>query len=507
MKIFTAAQIKACDAFTIEEQKISSWQLMERAATKCLDWLRTQYQSHTPFLIICGTGNNGGDGLALTRLLLQEGYSAKAAVVNHNNRISTNTSENLQLLQQLAPDNVQMLEEGMLITELPEDIIIIDALLGTGINKALDRWLFDFVKELNELPNTKIAIDTPSGLPADGLPEADVAIVRATVTLSFQYMKRSFLHPEAAPYIGTVTVLDIGLSNKFTEDTHSQYLGIDHVTACSLYQKRNAFAHKGNMGHALLIGGSYGKSGAICLSAHAALRSGAGLLSVLAPACAHQGLLQSLPEAMFIDGGNKHINQIPIEPTKENYKAIGVGPGLDTLPDTKDTIIPLIKNSTAPLVLDADALNILAEQDESVWHLPANTLLTPHPKEFERLFGKTNNSMLQVELGRAKAMKHNVIIVLKGKHTAVLLPNGTCWYNMSGNAGMATAGSGDVLTGIITSLLAQGYAPPIAAKLGVYLHGKAADIAVEKLGQEALIASDIIKHLGAAYLSLNVYST
>lgn len=499
MKIFTAAQIRTCDVFSIEEQQISSWQLMERAANRCFEWIINRFDTNTPFLLICGMGNNGGDGLALTRILLQEGYSAKATVVNYGSQFSPDTSENFKLLHQLAPDNIQMLEEGMFVTELPEDIVLIDALFGTGINKALSGWLFDFVQVINELPNYKIAIDMPSGLPADALPLADAAILKANFTLSFQYYKRSFLHVESAQYVGELHLLDIGLSQKYAKATHTQYHTIDAVLAKSIYKPRNNFAHKGTMGHALLIGGSYGKIGAIQLSGHAALRSGAGLVSVSAPECACQSLQTALPEAMFLPSGKNWVSAIEQSNT---YQAIGIGPGMGTHEETAKAVLQFITKVQQSLVIDADALNVLSQDEDNLLQLQANTILTPHPKEFERLFGKTNNSMLQVELGRARAMKYNIIIVLKGRHTAVLLPNGECWYNTTGNSGMATGGSGDVLTGIITGLLAQGYSPSNAAILAVYLHGLAGDIATATLSREAMLAGDIIHNLGKAYQSV-----
>lgn len=499
MKIFSSSQIKACDAFTIQGEGITSAALMERAATACYEWISRQYALDKPILVVCGMGNNGGDGLALARILLQNGFSAKAVILKSAGQFSADASYHLGLLHQLAPDNIRILEEGMFVTELAEDILIIDALFGTGLNRPLEGWPAAFVGELNELPNEKIAIDTPSGLPADSLPDPETAVVKATHTLSFQFYKRSFLHQEAAAYTGRVQLLDIGLSKEFTDATHSQYQAIGLETARKIYRPRNPSGHKGTYGKAVLIGGSYGKMGAIALSTRAALRSGAGLVFTHAPECGYT-ILQTLnPEAMFVPTGKNCTEHISVD---LEQASIGIGPGLGKATETANALTYFIDEYKGPLVLDADALNILADHQDSLHLLPADSILSPHPREFERLFGKTNNSMLQTELARAKAMKHNIFIILKGHHTAVLTPSGECWYNTTGNAGMATGGSGDVLTGILTSLLAQGYTSKQAAILGVYIHSLAGDMAAADISEEALIAGDIPDYLGKAFLQL-----
>jgi hydroxyethylthiazole kinase-like uncharacterized protein yjeF len=498
MKVFTAAQIKACDAFTIQEQNITSGDLMERAARACFEWVYKNYSRNTPVLVVCGMGNNGGDGLALTRILLQEGFSTKAVVLKHTEQFSPDATQNFTLLHHLAPDNIQILTEGMFITELPENILLIDCLFGTGLNRPLEGWPAEFVREFNELKNDKIAIDIPGGLPSDSLPAKDAAVIKAKHTLSFQFYKRSFLHKEAEVFTGNIHILDIGLSEKFIGITHSQYNTIDHEVIKSIYQPRNSFGHKGTYGKAMLIGGSYGKIGAIALSTKAALRSGAGLVFTQAPQCGYE-ILQALnPEAMFISGGKDFIEQIDVD----DKATVGIGPGLGQQPETKQALLSFLEQYNEPVVLDADALNILSEKEDYLHLLTSDTILTPHPKEFERLFGVAKDSMFQVEIGRAKAMKYNIFIVLKGHHTAVLTPSGECWYNTTGNAGMATGGTGDILTGIITSLRAQGYTAKNAALLGVYLHGLAGDLAAKDLSREALIAGDIPDYLGKAFLSV-----
>lgn len=499
MKIFTAGQIRDCDAFTIQQEDISSTDLMERAAQACYEWLAHHYGRDTPVLVVCGMGNNGGDGLALARILLQEGFSARAVVLKHTEQFSPDATRNFTLLHQLAPDNVQILTDGMFVTELPENILMVDALFGTGLNRPLEGWPATFVRELNELPNEKVAVDIPSGLPADSLPMPDAAIIKAKHTLSFQLYKRSFLHQEAESYTGNVHLLDIGLSERFIQTTHSQYHTIDAVTAKELYRPRNASGHKGTYGKVVLAGGSYGKTGAIGLSTRAALRSGAGLVVTLAPECSHT-ILQTLnPEAMYQSAGKDYLEQIGLTEGKVTY---GIGPGMGQEAATRQALLAFLEAYNEPLVLDADALNILSAKEENLHLLAPASVLTPHPKEFERLFGTAKDSMFQVEIGRAKAMKYNMYIILKGHHTAVLTPSGACWYNTTGNAGMATGGSGDVLTGILTSLLAQGYSAGDATLLGVYLHGLAGDLAAAAESQEAMTAGDITRYLGKAFRTL-----
>lgn len=498
-KIFTARQIKECDAYTIQKQGIASVELMERAANKCFEWIAENYKPHTPFLVICGMGNNGGDGLALTRILLQEGYSAMATVLKTGDEFSEDASHNFKLLHQLSSQNVQILNEGKFISDIPHSIVIIDAIFGTGLSRPVSGWVAAFINELNNLPNQKIAIDTPSGLPPDNIPAKNDVLVKANDTLSFQFYKRSFLHQEAADFIGNVHLLDIGLSEQYMNDTHSQYRIITPATIQHIYRPRKKFTHKGNYGKAMLVGGSYGKIGAIALSTQAALRAGAGLVYVQSPECGNIILQTLAPEAMYIGSGETFISRI----LEQENTTVGIGPGLGMNEQTQIALFNFLEKAEKPLVLDADALNLVAKDAEMLTLLPPHSIFTPHPKEFERLFGKSPDSMMQVEWARGIAMKHNIFIVLKRHHTPVLMPDGECWYNITGNAGMATGGSGDVLTGIIASLLAQGYTSKEAAMMGVYLHGRSGDIAAETVSSEALTAGDIVKYLGQAFKEIS----
>jgi len=497
MKIFTAAQIRACDAYTIQATGISSLELMERAALKCVAWIKDHYPKDTLFVVLCGPGNNGGDGLAVTRLLQQRGYGAKAFLLRFSKELSADCKANLERLQAIDPGLVTLVEPDTFITDIQQHIIIIDAVLGTGLSRPTQGWVAAFINQVNLLPNKKIAIDIPSGMPTDIIPEGDAAILKVSDTLSFQFYKRSFLHPESGVLAGNIHILDIGLDKAYINATNSQYKTIEPGDAAVIYHPRDPFAHKGAYGHVLMAGGSYGKMGAITLSAKAALRAGAGLVTAVIPACGYHTLQTTVPEVMCRTSGEQAIEKIE---GWEHSKAIGIGPGMGTDSKTATALAGFIDACKSPVVFDADALNIIAKQPELLAKLPKGSVLTPHPKEFARLFGENTNSMIQTDHARIQAMRYNINIVLKGHHTAVITTEGECWYNMTGNAGMATAGAGDVLTGIITGLIAQGYEPHQAAILGVYLHGLAGDIAARELSQEALIAGDIIDNLGKAFL-------
>ncbi len=499
VKIFSAAQIRACDAYTIRAAGMSSEDLMERAAGKCVSWLKDNFPKETLFVVLCGPGNNGGDGLAITRLLSQKGYGIKAFVLRFSKELSPDCDSNLRRLQSMGRDLVSFVEPDTFITDIPQQIVIIDAILGTGLSRPTQGWVATFINHVNQLPNRRIAIDIPSGLPADVLPDEGAAVIKASDTLSFQFLKRSFLHPEAASYAGNVHLLDIGLDQTFIDATHSQFSTIEQSDAAAIYKPRIPFAHKGTYGSVLMAGGSYGKMGAMSLATKAALRAGCGLATALVPGCGYTIIQTTVPEAMCITNGDRILERID---TIEKINAIGIGPGMGTDVKSAKAMADLLDTCNIPMVIDADALNIISSQPDLLAKLPKGSVLTPHPKEFARLFGENTNSMIQVDHARIQAMRYNINIVLKGHHTAIINSQGECSYNMTGNAGMATGGCGDVLTGIITGLMAQGYAPEDACIMGVYLHGLAGDIAAKEISEESLIAGDVVNNIGRAFLTL-----
>lgn len=498
MKIFTAEQIRDWDQYTIAHEPVSSTDLMERAAGACFEWLdRQDYLKHS-FSVFCGKGNNGGDGLVIARLLLQ----AKAAVTVYildSPNASPDLARNLERLQR-EPVSIHMISSEADFPVLPHQDVILECLFGTGLNRPLDGLAKALVSFMNGHRHEVISIDLPAGLFADRT-SRDNTVIEATQTLTFQAYKTALLLPENEPYTGTVHVLDIGLHSGFRDSVQPAYQLIDETLVRSLYKPRKRFGHKGNYGHALLIAGSYGKMGAAVMAATACLRSGAGLLTAYTPQSGNIMMQVSLPEAMALtDIDSNIITSLPDE--LEKYTTIGIGPGLGTAAETADACASLWQSSRKPLVIDADALNILSVHQNTLHQLPANSILTPHPKEFERLFGKSNNDFDRLQLALEQAARLQCIIVLKGHHTFIALPDGRGYFNSTGNAGMAKGGSGDVLTGMITGLLAQGYTSGEAAILGVWLHGKAGDLAAAQCGVESMLPTDLIAQLGNAFRSI-----
>lgn len=497
MQIFTAAQTREWDAATLQHQGISSQQLMERAAQACTRWLTARYEQDTPFIVLCGCGNNGGDGLAITRLLLQAGYAAKAFLLKHQPDLSPDALAQQQLLPVSA---LQVLETGSLLSSLPQHIVLIDAILGAGTSRPLSGWLKDFVADINQLPHQKISIDVPTGLQADQLPEENEVILKATHTLCLQQYKRSLLHPEGGKHAGGLHLMDIGLDKNFLAHNTSPYQTIDTETVHSLYRPREAFSHKGTLGTALVVAGSFSMMGAAALAITAAGRAGAGKVRALVPACGYDIIQTLAPEALCLVSGDKHIEEMATH--AENARGLVAGPGMGTEPATAAALRELLLQQKEPLVLDADAINILSKEKSLLHEVPPLSVLTPHPKEFERLFGATSNSMARIELAREKAQAHRLLLVMKDRYTVVVTPSGDCWYNLRGSVAMATGGSGDVLSGILAGLLAQQYSPFAAAVLGVHLHAVAGEFAARENGIHATVAGDLVRHIGMAFKEL-----
>ncbi|MES1222306.1 MAG: NAD(P)H-hydrate dehydratase, partial [Bacteroidota bacterium] len=369
-----------------------------------------------------------------------------------------------------------------------------------GLNRPPDGITEKLIAHINTSGCRIMSIDIPSGLFCDRSSKENKAI-KANDTLSFQCYKPAFLVAENSEYIGKVHLLNIGLSPEFYHTVASSFQIVDWDIIHSIYKPRNQFAHKGNFGHALLVAGSYGKIGAAVLSATSCLRSGAGLLTCHVPGCGY-GILQSaVPEAMVSTDFNSSFNT-RIEEDLSKFDAVGIGPGIGTASETKTMLYEIFSSCKYPIVVDADALNTIASQQDLLQMIPAGSIITPHPKEFERLFGPSANDFDRIQLAIKKANEYNIVIVLKGHHTFIASPGGKFYFNNTGNAGMATAGSGDVLTGILTGLLAQGYSSINAAVLGVFIHGLAGDIAAKELSMEAMIAGDIIHYLGEAFQHL-----
>ena len=499
MKIFSAGQIYQADQATIKNQGISSTELMERAAHQVFNWMHLRLQdAKVKIHLFCGIGNNGGDGLAVARLLKEHDYNIAVYVVNYSEKRTPDFLINLDRLKDLKvwPDFISGDSD---LPEITPDDIIVDAIFGIGLNRPPSTWVADLIQHLNQSRAFILAIDVPSGLFLDNAPEDEKGIVRANHTLTFQVPKLIFFLPQTGIYSNGWELLDIGLDQGYLAKTETTYELIGKNEVLQWYRPREKFSHKGTYGHSLLIGGSYGKIGAVLLASKACLHSGSGLVTAYVPQCGYLPLQTGLPEVMVItDQAGNGISKIEfdLDPT-----VIGIGIGMGTAMETATAFSDFLKINKAPLVVDADALNILSKNKEMLKDLPAKAVLTPHPKELERLIGSWKDDFDKLEKARSFSKKYDCILVIKGANTVVLY-NDMGYVNTTGNPGMATGGSGDVLTGIITGLIAQGYESLHAALFGVYLHGKAGDIAVEKTGYQALSASEIINGIGKAYLDL-----
>ncbi|HAZ01515.1 MAG TPA: bifunctional ADP-dependent NAD(P)H-hydrate dehydratase/NAD(P)H-hydrate epimerase [Marinilabiliales bacterium] len=498
MKILPVEKIRQCDAYTISHEPISSLALMERAANSVFQWILEHITRTEPFVIFAGTGNNGGDALVLARLLAQAGYTqVQVFVLKISNKFSPDCEANLKRLTVLKGANVSYIQLNDPYPDIMPAAIVIDGIFGTGLSKPISGYWASLIDHINANASEIIAIDVPSGLFGDTNNEAEGSIIKANITLSFQFPKLTFFFAENHPFIGDWTILDIGLHPDFIEQVSTGYIYLEKHMIRELLKTRSRFDHKGVFGHAFLIAGSYQKTGAAVLSAHACLRTGVGLLTVHVPQSGYQIMQTAVPEAMLcIDETESGFCKPDI---LEKFQALGIGPGIGLKQGMRGAVKLILETAHCPLVLDADALNILADTPELLNLLPHNSILTPHPGEFDRLT-KKHSLGFERHLSQMQFSKeHQVYVVLKGAFTSISTPKGEVYFNSTGNPGMATAGSGDVLTGIILSLLAQGYSPKDAAFIGVYLHGLAADLAASKIGEEALIASDIIEHLGFAF--------
>lgn len=498
MKIFRSDQVKGIDEFTIKNEPVASIDLMERASGQLYSWFENRFERTGCVFVFTGPGNNGGDGLALARMLATGRFDVKVYHVDFSGKRSEDWEKNCQRLEKETDISINYLKNADHFPVIASCDIIVDAIFGSGLTRQVEGLASEVIKLINLSDTVRVSIDIPSGLfGEDNSGNSYDTIIKADYTLCFQFPKLSFMFPENAPFTGEWVVLPIGLSSVAIRNTKSPYSLVENVDVEPLLKKRGKYDHKGNFGHGLLVAGSSGKMGAAVLGAGGALRSGVGLITCHVPSCGRIVVQTSLPEAMVItDNCEDYIANIC---QTDSFSAVGVGPGSGTHQETQNALYNLLLACKKPLVIDADGLNILSLNKKWLSLLPSGTILTPHPKEFERLAGKTENSykriMRQIEFSK----EFKCIVVLKGAHTSVSTPDGNVMFNSTGNPGMATGGSGDVLTGIILSLLSQGYTPEIAAMTGVYLHGLAGDIAAGESCYESIIASDIINCIGKAF--------
>ena len=503
MKFFSTSQIAEIDRYTIENEPIEAIDLMERASELLDIWIESHFDISHRIAVFAGPGNNGGDALAVSRMLAEEEYTIDVFIPDSDKKFTDSFLVNLgRLKEQLEVKTISWCDDGSL-PELSDYDLIIDGLFGSGLTRPLTGFPAQLVKHINDSGLPIISIDIPSGLMGEDNNGNDpVAIIHAFYTLTFQFPKLSFFFKENQRFTGKWEVIPIGLHQVAIDKTDTPWHYTDLKTMASILKKRGKFSHKGTFGHALLVAGSFGKMGAAVLAAKGCLRSGVGLLTVHIPGSGNKIVQISAPEALVsIDESENLISGIPLS---ANFKAIGIGPGIAKAGETASAFKLLLESYHGRLVIDADALNLLSEQPEMIQLLPAGSILTPHPLEFERLAGHTESDFDRLKLALDFARIHRIVLILKGAHTAIVLPDGNCWFNTTGNPGMATGGSGDVLTGILTGLLAQGYTPREAALLGVYIHGLSGDLSISdaSLSQESLLAGDIADQLGRAFTSL-----
>jgi len=500
-KIFSSKQIKLIDEYTIVHEPVSSFELMERASRELFSRITGLVNRNDEIMVFAGTGNNGGDGLAVARMLRESSYRVKVFVVNISSKRSDEWQRNLDKFNATGGTGATIITDDNSIPLIPAHSVVIDAIFGSGLTGKPEGISSEVIKAINKSGPFVISVDVPSGLPGDSMPISDTdSIVRANHTLVIQFPRLSFMFRENRQYTGEWNLVPIGLHPVAIARTETPYYFADKAYVKSLLRKRDKFDHKGNYGHALLAAGSSGKMGAVVLAARSALRTGAGLVTCHVPGGGNEIVQTAVPEAMTIADRNENsISEIDLS---FKYDSIAIGPGIGTGSETRNAMNKLIKNSKLPLVIDADGLNILGINRDWIEMIPASSILTPHPKEFARIAGESENSFDRLTRQIEFSVKYNCIVVLKGAFTSVSLPDGRISFNSTGNPGMATAGSGDVLTGIILGLLCQGYEPEAAAITGVYLHGLAGDIAANEKCQESVIASDITEQLFAAYTKL-----
>ncbi len=475
---------------------------MERASKAAFEAITTLYPEKEAFLVLAGTGNNGGDGLAIARMMAKAGKQVLVRIVGQAEKGSADFKINLDRIQQECPE-IEM--RSSLDGVSQENLVVVDALFGTGLSRKPEGEHAEAIEAVNTLSAEVVSVDIPSGMFCDNPSEQEFeAIVRANFTLTFQVPKLAFYLAENAPFVGEVICLDIGLDQTFIQEAESHFFTFESDDATALRKKRTKFSHKGTYGRALLIAGSDGMWGAAVMSAKACLKAGAGLVSVNSGGNGGHIIHCAVPEVMYqADECDSHWTQVP---ALTGVSAIGIGPGLGQDEQTARALKLLIQESKVPLVIDADAINILAENRTWLSFLPAGSILTPHPGEFSRLTGHSGSHFEALEVQREWSQKHGVVILLKGAHTSVSLPSGQVWFNTTGNPGMATGGMGDVLTGIITGLISAGYSPAKAAIFGAYLHGLAGDLALENESFETLSATCVIENLGRAFNAIGYES-
>ncbi len=504
MKIFKSEQVSEIDTYTIENEPIRSIDLMERAADIFVYWFTRHFSNSGTIFIICGPGNNGGDGIAIARILHQRNYRVKAYLLRFTRNLSADCEENINRLKALEAALYAELDEDSDLPSVQNGDVIIDAIFGSGLSRTVEGFPAKVIHFVNQSPAVTVSVDIPSGLfgedNRDNIPEN---IIQADYTVTFQFPFLSFFFADNDKFTGIWTAVPIGLHPAAIADMKSYYTALEMADIQPILKEREKFSHKGTYGHALIIAGSYGMMGAAVLTTHACLRTGAGLVTAHVPRLGYNIIQTALPEALVsIDQSDIQFTEIE---NLSSFTALGIGPGLSQRTNTARGFYELIKKAGIPMVVDADALNILSANPDWMDKLPEHTILTPHPGEFDRLAGKSISSYERHLKQLHLAKRYKVIIILKGANTIIAAPDGKAWINTTGNPGMSTGGSGDVLTGMLVSFLAQGYKPVEASLAAVFLHGLAGDLALREESMESLISGDIVRYIGDAFKTVKKY--
>lgn len=497
MRVLKTEQRRLADKFTIENEPVASVDLMERAALQCSIWIENNIELSRRFIIFAGSGNNGGDGLAIARMLAEKDSKIEVYLVNYTDNVSDDCHTNLQRLEEQNKVKISKIIKKSDFPEITEDDIVIDAIFGSGLSSPVKGIYANLIENINESSAKVISIDIPSGLFGEENHISKQTIIKADYTLTFELPYLSFYFLENYEFVGEFVILPIGLKKEFIENQETSFYTIESKFINKEIKPRAKFSHKGNYGHGLLIAGSIGKMGAALMAVRACHRTGIGLLTAHVPKFGSTILQAGSPETMLtVDQQEEFVSEFF---DLSNYDAVAIGPGIGLKRPTRLLLKILIETSKKPIIFDADAITILGDNKDWLNRLPQNSILTPHPKEFERIAGTSKNHYERNILAMDFAKKYEVYLVLKGAYTRICCPDGKCYINTTGNPGMATGGSGDVLTGMILSLLAQGYSELQACKLGVYLHGLAGDIAAKQFGVISMLPSDLINNISNAF--------
>lgn len=496
-KILSSEQIRKVDQFTIQNQPIASIDLMEKASKAFVSWFLKKHGVRNLIKVFCGTGNNGGDGMVISRLLIEYGCEVEVYLIGSISNGTEDFRINLERLKKMHNPVELKKEEDFPV--LSQNDLILDALFGSGLTRPVKGLHFSLINHINASGTTKvIAVDIASGLYSDQNASGEMS-VKCTETVTFQIPKLAFYLPQNDESTGDLFVVDIGLDQNYIAGQKTDHYLITPEFIKSIFKTREKYTHKGKMGRNLIIAGSKGKIGAAVLTTRACLRAGAGLVTVYLPECGYEIIQGAAPEAMVITDADQ--NELTHIPDIERYNAIGVGPGIGRSKATVEALITLLKRANQPLVLDADALNIIAEEGLMEF-VPENSILTPHPREFKRLVGDWNNDFERLDKQIEFSKKYKVVLLLKGAHTSISNIDGKVIFNTTGNPGMATGGSGDVLTGIVIGLFGQGYDSLEATLLGAYLHGLAGNLYAKENSEEGLIAGDLIEFLPKSFSAI-----